>query len=123
MNEPDQSQKNYVKAAAQNAKPRRCRCGATAQPSRAYGLMWGSGANALSTSVDYRCAVCGCEFRVGLLGDAIGYRIVTAILARIGLESLLGGLLFVPIALILTVKAVNKIRLRLRHPVVKTSPA
>lgn len=119
MNEAGQSQKNYVEAAARAAKPRRCQCGGAGQPMRSRGLMWGKGANALSTSIDYTCPACGREFRVGLLGDAIGFLIVAAILARIGFESLWGGLIFVPIALILAFKAIKKIWLRLRHPEIK----
>jgi hypothetical protein len=123
MKEPDSRQKSYLDNAARAAKPRRCRCGGTAEPIGASSLMSKVGANAFSTSIHYRCPACGYQFQIGLVGDAIGFLIVAAILGRIGFESLWGGVIFVPIALLLTIMAINKIRLRLRHSVVKPPSA
>jgi hypothetical protein len=119
MNEADPSQKSYLDAAVRKAKARRCRCGSAALPIRANAWMMGGGVNAVSTSVHYQCPSCGYQFRIGLIGDSIGFLILASILAAVGTQGLVFGLILMPMALALFVSAVQKIRLKCRHPVIQ----
>lgn len=122
MSEPGPNQEKYLNNAVSKAKPRRCRCGCAAQPKAAGVVMWGQGANAVSTTVEYHCPACGRHFRVGLMGDAVGCIIIGALVGRVGLESLFFGVFLVPLSLFLFFVAFKKILSRLRHPVVEAPP-
>ena len=85
--------------------------------------MMGGVVNAVSTFVRYQCPSCGYEFRIGLIGDAIGFLILATILTVSGLQGVVFGVILLPMALALTFSAFQRIRLRLLHRVVKAPAA